>query len=444
MSEKMVLIGAGSAMFTGALVADAAGRGWEGELGLVDTDSDALAVAEGLCKKIVEGKGARLKISASLDRRNILPGATIVVTTIGVGGRRAWEQDVYIPRKYGIFQPVGDSVMPGGTSRALRMVPPMVDIANDVVELAPNALFFNYANPMGVVCRAVRKMTKAKMVGLCIGVWGIGNQLARFLGVEQSEFQYTAVGMNHLAWFTEVRARGENLMPRLQQRVEEALAAGNPPGRLCCRLFQIFGPFPAVGDRHVSEFFPGLFPDGNPDGKLPPTERGSFEGIIREGDRIYAEMREKAFSKEPLEPDYFEKNRGEGEHEQATEIVESIRRDLGHIYSANLPNTGQVPNFPPEAILECPAAATASGMKALAQPPLPPGVVGTLATRFAWVETVVEAALEGSRQKFVQALVLDGSVRDLDTAEKLADDLLAAQAEYLPRFAGAAGAATVS
>jgi alpha-galactosidase len=434
MREKLVLIGAGSAMFTGALVADVADRGWEGELGLVDANTEALAVAEGLCKKIIAAKRSSLKLSASLDRRDILPGATVVITTIGVGGRRAWEQDVFIPRKYGIYQPVGDSVMPGGTSRSLRMVPPMVAIAKDVVELAPRALFLNYANPMGVVCRAVRKETKAEMVGLCSGVWGIGNQLARFLGVPSSEFHYTAVGMNHLTWFTEVRTKGQDLMPRLRQRIEESLRNGKPPGHLCSRLFQVFGAFPAVGDGHVGEFFPGLFPDGHPEGRLSPEHRWSFEGIIKEGDRIYAEMKERAFSKEPLAPDYFEKNRGEGEHEQATEIVESIRQDLGRVYSANLPNTGQVPNFPPQAILECNALATASGLKAVAQPPLPTGIVGTLATRFAWVETIVEAALEGSRQKFVQALILDGSVNSIDTAEQLADELLAAHADYLPQF----------
>ena len=437
MQEKVVLIGAGSAMFTAALVADIADRGWAGELGLVDTDTEALAVAEGLAKKIVAAKGSPLTVTASLDRRDVLPGATVVITTIGVGGRRAWERDVFIPRKYGVYQPVGDSVMPGGTSRALRMIPPMVDIADDVVELAPDALFFNYANPMGVVCRAVRKVTEAKMVGLCSGVSSVGRNLAKFLGLDPAEFQYTAVGMNHLTWFTEVRTQGRDLMPRLRERVEAALAAGNPPGHLCSRLFQIFGAFPAVGDGHVGEFFPGLFPDGHPEGKLPPAERWSFEGIIREGDRIYAEMRDKAFAKEPLAPDYFSKNKGEGEQEQATAIIESCRQDLGRVYSANVPNTGQVPNFPSDAILECPVVATAGGMKAIGQCPLPPGLIGTLATRLAWVETIVEAALEGSRQKFVQALVLDGSINDLDVAEKMADELLVAHAEYLPHFASA-------
>ena len=137
MREKLVLIGAGSAMFTGALVTDVVKRGWECELGLVDTDPEALAVAEGLARKVVAAKRAPVSITASTDRREVLPGATVVVTTIAVGGRRAWEQDVFIPRKYGIYQPVGDSVMSGGTSRALRMIPPMVAIAQDVLDLAP-------------------------------------------------------------------------------------------------------------------------------------------------------------------------------------------------------------------------------------------------------------------------------------------------------------------
>ena len=61
-------------------------------------------------------------------------------------------------------------------------------------------------------------------------------------------------------------------------------------------------------------------------------------------------------------------------------------------------------------------------------------IVGTLATRLAWVETTVEAALEGSREKFIQALILDGAVNSVAMAERLADDLLAAHKAYLPQF----------
>ncbi|NLD72006.1 MAG: alpha-glucosidase/alpha-galactosidase, partial [Chloroflexi bacterium] len=134
MTKRIVLIGAGSAVFTRGLVADLILSPELGpwEIRLVDIDPEALAVAEGLSRRMVAARGANVRVEASTDRRDLLPGADLVVTTIGVGGRRAWEADVTVPRRYGIYQPVGDTVMPGGISRAMRMIPALVDIARDI------------------------------------------------------------------------------------------------------------------------------------------------------------------------------------------------------------------------------------------------------------------------------------------------------------------------
>ena len=434
MKEKFVLIGAGSAMFTRGMVADLIQREQECDLALVDVDPEALQVAEGLSRKMIEARKSPITLTAHIDRRGALRGATAVICTIGVGGRRAWEQDVFIPRKHGIYQPVGDSVMPGGTSRALRMIPAMVAIAKDVLDLAPGALFFNYGNPMGPVCRAVRKATDAKMVGLCHGVFHVAHFLAATLGVEREKLDYTAVGMNHLTWFTEVRVDGKDAMPRLQEIAEERLSMvgkADPQeiNPFSWELLKLFGAFPAVLDRHVTEFFPRFFANGSYYGRTLGVDAYSFEGTISWGDKIFEEMREIALSDKPLDEAFFE--RIGGEHEQVMAIIESIRTNAGRVYSANLPNTGQVPNLPPEAIVESPAIADNRGLTPIPQPPLSSGVAGTLASRFAWVETVVEAALEGSRDKFIQALVLDGAVSSMEIAAKLADELLAAQADYL-------------
>lgn len=431
MTESVVLVGAGSAMFTRGLVADLIRSGRPVDLRLVDTDETALHVAERIVAKLVALGQAPIAVRASTDRRELLAGATAVICTIGVGGRRAWEQDVLVPRRHGIFQPVGDSVMPGGTSRALRMIPPMVAIAEDVLDLCPEAVFVNYGNPMAPVCRAVAKATGARMVGLCHGVHDVARHLADALGVERSRLGYTAVGMNHLTWFTEVLQDGADAMPRLREVARARIEAGHD--RLSWRLLELFGAFPAVLDRHVTEFFPWLFPGGRYYGATLGVDAFSFEETIAWGDRIFAEMRELAESPDPLPEDYL--GRTGGEHEQVVEILDSIRTDAGRVYSANLPNRGQVPNLPAEAILESPAVADASGVHAIQQAPLPAALAGTLATRLQWVETVVDAALEGSRAKAIQALVLDGSITDLDQAERLADDLLTAQAEHLPQFA---------
>jgi alpha-galactosidase len=271
----------------------------------------------------------------------------------------------------------------------------------------------------------------------------VGRYLAGALGVEPSQFAYTAVGTNHLTWFIEARVRGQDAMPQLREiasqkltRLASALTNGQPSIEelqpFSWHLLQIFGAFPAVLDRHVTEFFPQFFAQGQYYGKTLGVDVYSVEATIAHGDKIYAEMREVATSPEPLPADYFE--RIGGEHEQVVEIIDSIRHNAGRIYSVNLPNRGQVPNLPAEAIVESPAVADAGGIKPITQKPLPAGIVGTLATRLAWVETIVEAALEGSRDKFVQALVLDGAVSSLEMAESLADELLSAQAQYLPQF----------
>lgn len=451
MSEKIVLIGAGSAMFTRGLVSDLIRTGAPAELALVDIDPQALEIARRLCEKMIAAKNARIQLRAALNRKDVLPGATVVLTTIGVGKRRAWEQDVFVPRKHGIYMPVGDTVGPGGTSRALRMVPAMVAIARDVLDLCPHALFFNYANPMAIICRAVRKATGAPVVGLCHGTHDTAHYIAEHLGAQRSELVYTAVGINHMTWFTDVRIGTEDAMPRMQQiadgilaRLAEATAAfktGRPmPNQggafgssldfpFSWQCLKWFGAFPAPLDRHVCEFFPQFFRSGSYYGKTLGVDEFSFEGTIAAGDRIYAEMERDAFAAGPLSADYFEQLGGE--HEQVIEIIQAIRANQKKIYAANLPNTGQVSNLPLGAVIEAPAVTDARGLHPLQVPPLSTAVAGTLATRFQWVEATVEAALEKSRDKFIQALILDGAVSSPDMAAALADDLLEAQREYL-------------
>jgi alpha-galactosidase len=407
MVERIVLIGAGSAVFTSGLIADLIRLHWTADVTLVDVDPSALDVAYRLAAKMVAATNAPITLRATTERREALPRATAVICTVGVGGRRAWEQDVFVPRKYGIYAPVGDTVGPGGSSRALRMIPVMVDIARDVLDLCPDALFFNYGNPMAPICRAIRKATGANVTGLCHGVVHVARHLAEKLGVPVQQLQYTAVGINHLTWFTSVRAGGQDAMGALRTIAAEKAAAadfratpnddpfGTPDDDpFSWRLMHLFGAFPAVLDRHVTEFFPQFFRDGSYWGCKLGVDTFHFEGTIAEGDSTFAEMRAIAFDPQPMDPATIE--RGEGEHEQVMDIIDSIRQDRSLIFSANLPNTGQVSNLPQEAIVESPCVASAEGLRPVTLGALQSGIAGTLATRYQWVETIVEAALNAA------------------------------------------------
>ena len=457
--RKIVIIGAGSAMFTQGLLADLilSGRPWK--VGLVDIAPQALAVAEGLARRMVAAREADILLEASTDRREVLPGADIVVTTIGVGGRKAWLADVVIPRKYGVYQPVGDSVMAGGISRALRMVPAMVDIARDVLRLAPQAHFYNYANPLTVNCWAVRKATGADIVGLCIGTYHVVQELAAFIGVPSSEVTALACGLNHFTWIWDLRWRGQDAWPLVRKKLaaekarlgsegrpedlapggdttlmdEDAVArtfvASNP---FSWSLFEAYGAYPAVNDRHVIEFFPERFPQGSYHGKVLGLSAFSVEQVIEHGDRIYESMRAQAMGEVPLDEQVFE--RAAGEHSQLVEITQAIEEDSRKCYFADLPNRGTVPSLPQEAVLEMSCVATARGLRPIAMPDFPDLLAAPLLRKIAAQALTVEAALTGSRRLFVEAILADGCVADPTTAGKLADELLREQKEYLPQF----------
>jgi alpha-galactosidase len=429
--KKLVIIGAGSAMFTQGLVADLilSGRPWR--LGLVDIDPDALAVAEGLSCRMIEARQANITVEASLDRTDVLPGSDVVVTTIGVGGRRGWEDDVLIPRRHGIYQPVGDTIMAGGISRGLRLVPAMVAISRDVLRLCPDALFFNYANPMSVICRAVRKATGANITGLCIGVHHVGQELARVIGAPYNQVSCRAAGVNHFTWVYDLRWNGADAWPLVRAKLADdpSVRAENP---FSWSLFDAYGAYPAVNDRHVTEFFPERFPGGAYYGKRLGVDAYSFENTIAWGDKIYAQMREQALGHAPLDPRVFD--RDAGEQSQLLQIIESIEQDRRDFFTANLPNRGAVADLPGDAILELTSVGTGRGIHALHAPDFPPVLAAPLIRKIAGQEVTVEAALTGDRKLVVEALLMDGCVSEAAAATRLADDLLTAHRAYLPQF----------
>jgi alpha-galactosidase len=433
-------------MFTQGLVADMIQSPDLGpwELGLVDVDPQALETAEGLSHWMVEARGAEIAVSASTDRRDVLPGADVVVSTVGVGGRRAWEADVFIPRKYGVYQPVGDSVMPGGVSRAMRMIPALVDIARDVKALCPEALFVNYANPLTANCWAIRRATGVPVVGLCHGVFDVERQLAGFIGAPPEEVTSLYAGLNHLTFIFDLRWQGRDAWPLVRARLAEELgevldemgapsesfrAADNP---FSWSLFETYGAYPAVNDRHVTEFFPERFPEGQYYGRTLGVDAFSLEGTIAWGDQVYADMRAQALGEKPLDEEVFE--RAEGEHEQLLAILHSIEYDERRVFSANLPNRGAVSNLPHDAILELPAVATATGLRPLQILDFPDPLAAIINRKLTATLLTVEAALAGDRGLFVEALLADGAVTDPEVAREMAEELLEAHRQYLPNF----------
>jgi alpha-galactosidase len=430
MSKKIVLIGAGSVKFCEGLILDLIRDGGEYELGLVDIDPTALDIVYNLAKRLVEGYKAPITVKGSLDRRELLTGADAVITTIGVGSRPAWEQDAWISRKFGIYFPVADTYGPPGISRCLRMIPPMVDIANDVVKMCPETLFINYSNPMSCIIRAIYKSTQARPVGLCIGVLEIHDHLCRILDAKPDEVWSKAIGVNHFTWFTELRYQGQDAWPLLRKKYIEKYGKDNQ--ELCWELFQAYGAWPAVGDGHVVEFMPGEWhKKGGYYGKTLGIDRphNLDQDIIERDERVFQHMKDKAYGKVPYDVDDEV-----GEYSETVAILNSYFKDQPRWISANLPNFGQASNLPMGAVLEATTLVNGSGFHPFTFGDVPLGVATHLQRVIGVEELTVEAALKADRKLFVQALIADQNVQTLKQAEELADALLEAQKRWLPNF----------
>ena len=302
-------------------------------------------------------------------------------------------------------------------------------------------------------CWAIRKTTGVPVVGLCHGVFSVERQLASFIGAPPEDVSAIFVGVNHLTFCIDLRWKGQDAWPLVRARLAEERgqpvdretvgkqfpemgapsdrfkAADNP---FSWSVFEAYGAYPAVNDRHVTEFFPERFPGGQYHGKTLGVDVFSLEATTANGDRRYADMRAQALGEQPLDEGIF--GRAAGEHEQLLDILAAIRGDTRRVFSVNTPNRGAVPNLPDDAVLELPAAATGAGLRPLQIHDLPDPPAAVLTRKLAATQLTVEAALTGSRALFREALMADGAVTDPEVARKMGDELLEAHKIHLPNF----------
>lgn len=434
MKKTLVLLGVGSTYFTRGIVESLITKGGEWDVRLVDIDPAALDIAVKLSQRMVDLYKAPVTIRGSLDRCEVLPGADAVVSTIGVGGRRAWEKDVTIFRQFNVYQSTGDTYGAGGVSRALRMIPVLVDVARDIERLCPNALFINFSNPMTVNVWAISKATKVKTAGLCYGVTWYQHYLANLIGMPWDQLSCRAIGVNHFTWITDLSYQGESVWPKVREVMERrGDELGNP---YTWELFRMFDAFPCVGDGHICEFVPGWQGEGAYYGQTFGTTFHSFENYAAGFDTVYEQMADQAYGRAPVikraeNPDDKETFKDEDL------FIDVLNASMGgdSIYrTVNLPNIGQAANLPMGAVLESTTLINGDGFQPLCFGTLPPGISAILMRILGTQELTVEAALKADRKLAIQALVAGETVRTEKEAGKMLDVILDTHREYLPQF----------
>lgn len=426
---KLVAIGIGSVIFGVELLRDVFRvpefRG--AELWLVDLDRAALGRMTKLAERLNAAADWDVAVRSSADRSEALPGADFVVTSVAVDRARSWRTDHRLALGHGFPSVLSENGGPGGLSHTLRSVPVIVEIGLDVARLAPDAFMFNYTNPENRICLGLSRHTSVRAIGLCHSVAEEIDYCARVLGRRRDEIDAHAAGLNHFTWFLSVRDTRDDsdLMPEFRRRT---LAAEPAQGSLRRLLLERLGVAPAIGDNHIGEYLPWA-------ADVIGTSGYDFEAFARRVETDAAKLDAWGSGELPVEVLLREPSEEAKLDHSAAEIMGDIvagrtRRRPSFI----VPNEGWIDNLPADAAVEVPGIVEGGVPRGTNVGDIPEHVAALLRHELAIQDVAVEAAMEGSRDLALQALLLDPVVNSARQAELFLDDVLQAHRDHLPRF----------
>jgi len=307
--------------------------------------------------------------------------------------------------------------------RSLNLIMP---ICRDIERLCPGALMLNFTNPEARVLHAILTLTKVKAAGICHGVFDALRAIERWLGKPVGELDVTSAGMNHFYCILQIKDRstGKDHLPELIEKAAAGAFADAPP--LFRKMAEVFGVFTFPSDDHIGEYL---------------SYGSEYHGIKWP----YGQESRSVNRRPPAVPSLHEYAAGtaaidanllRASGEITVPIIADIELDRkARRPAVNVLNTGgYIANLPTTAAIEVPADVDAAGIHPLHVGAVPETFAAMMRTQFTIHSLLTEAYRAGSKKLLLQALLLDPVVNSISSAEKLLDDMLELQRDYLPEF----------
>ena len=461
MSVKIAMIGAGSIGFTRRLMRDllAVPELTDTTFAFTDISEQNLSMVTQLCQKDIESSGVPAKLISTLDRRAAFADADYVICMIRQGGLEAFQTDIDIPLKYGVDQCVGDTLSAGGIMYGQRTMIELLDFCKDIREVAkPGALFLNYSNPMAMNTWACNKYGGVQTVGLCHGVQGAHWQItdcvemwAKQKGLlpaeaklHRNDVHVIAAGLNHQTWFVKVEWNGIDMLPYLLELFENHPRYSKEE-KVRIDVLRRFGYYSTESNGHLSEYVPWYRKRTNEIEQWIDLsswingETGGYLRVCTEG-RNWFETDFPNWLKEPaLDLSTYKRSEEHGSY--IIEALETGRTYRGHF---NVVNRGHISNLPDGCVVEIPGYVDRTGINMPVVGDLPLACAASLSATVRVQEMSVEAAVRGDVTLLKQAMLHDplvGAVCNPEEVWQMTDEMLVAQAQWLPQYAGEISAA---
>jgi 6-phospho-beta-glucosidase len=423
---KIAYIGGGSTRGPGTMASFVhQGENFQGsEIVLIDLDQERLDLVKQLTDKMARRAGIDLTVTATTDRRAGLEDCAAVLTSFRPGGFEARYLDESIPLKHGV---IGQETQgPGGFFMALRSISVMQQIVAEMEQVCPNAILFNYTNPINIVSEAVTHHTDIPTISLCEGPIIFPRGIARAAGLDPDKVDAVMIGLNHGSWTTRHLYDGQDMIPLLRDAYEHK--RDDPAtSKHALRMLELATMMESIPADYFQYYYYNV--EVLAELQAKPTTRA--QDILASVPDYWRHYREQAESDDPV----LDPGRSRGgihELELAIDAMDAIFNDRNEILPVNVPNRGAIPDLPDDLVVEIPAHVDAKGITRLAPERLPRHVAGLVKMLGEYQALAGEAAWSGTRRDAIRALASNPLCFSLHKAEAIYDEMAAALRQYLP------------
>ena len=403
------------------------------EIWLVDVEAgkEKLEIVGAMAQRMWDATPYDVKVHLTLDRREALPGADFVTTQFRVGLLDARIKDERIPFSHGMLGQ--ETKGAGGMFKALRTIPVILSIVEDMKELCPDAWLINFTNPSGMVTEAVIKHGGwKKCIGLCnVPVGALLSEPPMF-GLTERECIHQFAGLNHFHWHKVTDNQGNDLTDKIIDNMYKDVEDGTPANihdvkflkdhmkqiqMIPCGYHRYYYMHDEMLKHGIEEFNT----IGTRAQQVKQTEAELFE-LYKDPNLNY-------------KPEQLTKRGGTHYSDAACECINSIYNDKRTHMVVSTQNNGAIADLPYDCIVEISSIISGKGAMPLNWGKFNPSERGWVQIMKAMEECVIEAAITGNYGLALAAFEMNPQVEHGKVAQTVLDELLVAHEKYLPQFA---------
>ncbi|CAM4083162.1 6-phospho-beta-glucosidase [Saccharibacillus endophyticus] len=397
------------------------------EIVLVDIEPGLrkLSIVGKLAQRMVAKSGLPIEVKLTLDRRSALADADFVSTQMRVGMLQARGRDESIPLKYGMIGQ--ETTGPGGMMKALRTIPVLLDVARDMEELCPDAWLLNFTNPAGMVTEAINKHSRIKTIGLCNSPIAAYKWLSKLYDVPAERIYCEFAGLNHLHYISRIEIDGQSKLEELLDNRDGYSAKNVPQYEWNGALLRTLKSVPSY---YLKYFYlhRELLAEQQEAAAKGETRAETVQRLEDELFELYEDVN---LAEKPKQ---LEQRGGAYYSEAAVKLMNSLYNDKGDIQTLNIANNGNLDFLPDDACIEVNCKVLKTGPVPIPVQIVPEAAKGLIHAVKTYEQLAIQAAVTGSRELALTALAHHPLVPSVNDAEKMLDEMLERNKDYLARF----------